>query len=54
MTAQRMFMFDDDRIYKEMELFGKMKINHVYMGDANFGILERDVEIARQIANINQ
>jgi radical SAM superfamily enzyme YgiQ (UPF0313 family) len=54
MTAQKLFQFDDDRIYKEMELFAKKKVNHVYMGDANFGILPRDVDIARKIAKINQ
>ena len=54
MTAQKMFQFDDDRIYKEMELFAEMKISHVYMGNANFGIFPRDVEIARRIAEINE
>ena len=49
-----MFQFDDERIYKEMELFAKMKISHVYMGNANFGIFPRDVEIARRIAEINE
>jgi putative methyltransferase len=54
MTAQKLFQFDDERIFKEMELFAKKKVNHVYMSDANFGILPRDVEIARRIAKINE
>ena len=54
LIAQKIFLFDEERLYKEMEYFAKKKISHVYMGDANFGILDRDVEIARRIASINK
>ncbi len=54
MTAQRLFQFDDERIFKEMELFAEKKVNHVYMGDANFGIFPRDIDIAKRIAEINE
>jgi len=54
LIAQKIFLFDEDRLIKEMKYFAKKKISHVYMGDANFGILERDVEIARRIALINK
>ncbi len=54
MTAQKLFQFDDERIFKEMQLFAEKKVNHVYMGDANFGILPRDIEIAEKIAKINE
>ncbi len=54
MTAQKLFQFDDERIFNEMQLFAEKKVNHVYMGDANFGILPRDIEIAERIAKINE
>ena len=54
LIAQKIFIFDEERLIKEMEYFAHKKIAHVYMGDANFGILDRDVGIASRIALINK
>lgn len=50
LTAQKLFTFDEERLYREIDYFGARKVNHVYMADANFGILPRDVQIAQYIA----
>ena len=50
-TAQKLFTFGEERLYKEIDFFGEKKISHVFFGDANFGILPRDVKIARYIAD---
>lgn len=54
LIAQKIFQFDEERLNKEMEYFGQKKIPHIYMGDANFGILPRDVGIAYRMADIKR
>jgi radical SAM superfamily enzyme YgiQ (UPF0313 family) len=49
-TMQKLTTFLDERIVKEIEYFGAKKISHVFMADANFGIVPRDVEIAKHLA----
>ena len=44
---------DLDRVFKELEWIGKNKVTSLFMADANFGILERDVAIAEQICRVN-
>ncbi|MBQ8027866.1 MAG: cobalamin-dependent protein [Clostridia bacterium] len=41
--------FPMDKIKKEIEWIAKNKIKYCYCADANFGILSRDVEIARYV-----
>lgn len=50
LTAQKVVKFREERLYKEIDYFGEKRINHVYLADANFGILAHDVEIARYLA----
>jgi radical SAM superfamily enzyme YgiQ (UPF0313 family) len=50
LTAQKLSKFVEERLYREIDYFGSKKISHVYMADANFGILPRDVEIASYFA----
>ena len=54
LTAQKIFQFDENRLAKEMEYFAQKKISHIYMADANFGILPRDVGIAYRMAEIKR
>jgi len=52
LTAQRMSMWDEDRLYKEIEWFGKNKITYVDSCDANFGILqEKDLKLAKKLSD---
>jgi len=53
LTGQKMYQFDEDRVYAELEVFAQMKISYVYMGNANFGIFPRDVEIAQHAVDTN-
>jgi radical SAM superfamily enzyme YgiQ (UPF0313 family) len=46
--------FDIDRLEKEIEWFGVKKIGFIFGGDANFGILKRDLDIAKMLVNENK
>jgi radical SAM superfamily enzyme YgiQ (UPF0313 family) len=49
-VADRVFRFDLERIYSELDWFSEKKIEFIFNCDANFGILPRDVDIARHAA----
>jgi hypothetical protein len=49
-TLSRVRKFDMDRVKAELEWFSKNELMFVSLCDANFGIFERDVEIAEHIA----
>src|SRR4051812_19021605 len=49
-TAAKVFAFDLERIKGEIAWFAEQRIEFVFCCDANFGILARDVEIARAVA----
>jgi len=42
--------FDTKRLEKEIEWFGEKKISFIFGADANFGIMQRDVELAEKLA----
>jgi radical SAM superfamily enzyme YgiQ (UPF0313 family) len=52
LTQSKVFKFDLERLYAEIEWFGSRKIQDVFSGDANFGIFERDVELAKHFAKM--
>jgi radical SAM superfamily enzyme YgiQ (UPF0313 family) len=49
-TASKVFAFDLERIEREIAWFAAQRIEFVFCCDANFGILGRDVEIAKAVA----
>lgn len=51
-TAARLNQFELDRIVAELEWIAVNRIDYVFIADANFGILPRDVEIAEAIAAV--
>ena len=51
-TLSRVRKFDLDRVFAELEWCAKSQIDIVGICDANFGIFERDVEIAERIAEL--
>ena len=53
-TQSKVYAFDIDRLFKEIEWFASHKIETVYCCDANFGILPRDIEIAKYIAKVKK
>jgi radical SAM superfamily enzyme YgiQ (UPF0313 family) len=46
--------FDMDRLVRELEWFARHRVEFVYCTDANFGILPRDVEVARAAAAVKK
>ena len=48
--ADKVFRFDMERIYQEMDWFSQKKIEFIFTCDANFGILPRDLDIAQHAA----
>ena len=53
-TLSRVRKFDLDRVYKELEWSAKHQIEDASIADANFGMLERDVEITEKIAELKR
>jgi putative methyltransferase len=49
-TMSKVRRFDMGRVEAEADWLGRMGINFVFLADANFGILPRDVEIADRLA----
>jgi radical SAM superfamily enzyme YgiQ (UPF0313 family) len=49
-TQSKVFKFEMDKIYKEVDWFADHKIEFVFCADANFGILPRDLDIAQYVA----
>jgi radical SAM superfamily enzyme YgiQ (UPF0313 family) len=49
-TASKVFRYGDQRLFDEIEWMAEHDIHHLCVCDANFGILPRDVEIARRVA----
>ncbi|MBI3615603.1 MAG: hypothetical protein HY211_03695 [Candidatus Omnitrophica bacterium] len=50
-TSASVNRFDMERLYKEIDWFVDHRIEFVFCGDANFGILERDVDIANRLVD---
>lgn len=53
-SLNRIVPFDMDRLQKEMEWFADHRIEFIFCCDANFGLLPRDVDIARAMARVKQ
>jgi radical SAM superfamily enzyme YgiQ (UPF0313 family) len=49
-STRKIRKFNLDRIYKEIDWISRNKIEFVFCCDANFGILKRDADIARKVA----
>lgn len=50
--ASKVYQFDRDRLVAELEWFAARKGEYIFCCDANFGLLPRDVELAREAAAI--
>ena len=48
-TQSKVFRFDEERIYDEVEWMGRNEIGFVFCCDANFGMLRRDYEITQAV-----
>lgn len=53
-TLSKVRKFDIERVYDELEWSAKHQIEDASIGDANFGMLERDVAITEKIAELKR
>ena len=53
-TNQKIRKFDLQRVKDEIEWIGKSKVRVLWVADANFGIYDRDIELARWICDIKK
>jgi hypothetical protein len=51
-TQSRIRKFDLERVFAELEWCATNEVKQVFVADANFGIFERDVEIAEKVAEL--
>jgi len=51
-VASKVFAFDAERLRREVEWFAEKRIEFVFCADANFGILPRDLDLARHVADV--
>jgi len=52
--ARKIRKYGMDRLYKEIEWFGKNKIQVVFGCDANFGMFKRDIALVEHLTNIKK
>ena len=53
-TAAKVYTFDMERLYQEIEWFAGSQIEFIFCCDANFGILPRDYDIVEYAAGVKQ
>ncbi|WP_152663006.1 B12-binding domain-containing radical SAM protein [Arsukibacterium ikkense] len=53
-TNQKVRKFDYERVKQEIDWIGQNKIKVMWIADANFGMYERDIDIARHIVAVKQ
>ncbi|MBS13533.1 MAG: hypothetical protein CME19_18280 [Gemmatimonadetes bacterium] len=51
-VASKVYRFDLDRLFAEIDWFASHQIEYVFCADANFGILPRDLDIAEYAAKV--
>ena len=51
---KKVYKFSTERVQKELEWFATHKIEHVFGCDSNFGLFERDVEVAEYAAMVHK
>jgi putative methyltransferase len=53
-TMSKLRRFDMGRVTAEIDWIGRMQIDMCFLADANFGILERDLELADHFNNVRE
>lgn len=46
---KRVWLYDLERVFREIDWFSKKKIEFIFCCDANFGLFERDLEIVKKV-----
>jgi radical SAM superfamily enzyme YgiQ (UPF0313 family) len=53
-TAAKVTKFELNRLFQELDWFVNNKIEYVFVCDANFGALKRDIEISQYVADLRE
>ena len=53
-TASKVRRFDLERVFAELEWCARNQVSSIFLADANFGMFERDVEIAKKVAELKR
>lgn len=53
-VASKVYTFDMERLQKEVDWFADREIEFVFCADANFGIFQRDIDLARYVAKVKR
>lgn len=49
-TKNKVYAHNNEKLFREVDWFSRNKIEFIFCCDANFGILERDIEIVKYVA----
>ncbi|MFX4223895.1 MAG: B12-binding domain-containing radical SAM protein [Thalassobaculum sp.] len=53
-VADRVAVFEEERLNREVEWFAEHKVEFIFCCDANFGIKKRDLTLARYVAEVKR
>ena len=53
-TLSKIRKFDLERVFSDLEWCAKNKVKVVFNTDANFGVFERDIEVARKVVELKE
>jgi radical SAM superfamily enzyme YgiQ (UPF0313 family) len=53
-TNDRVYKFSEERIREEITWLGKKRVIYLFLADANWGMLNRDVELTKHIASCSE
>lgn len=53
-VADKVAVFEEDRLNREVEWFADHKVEFIFCCDANFGIKKRDLDLARYVAEVKR
>jgi radical SAM superfamily enzyme YgiQ (UPF0313 family) len=53
-TRQKVRKFDLERVKREIEWIGRNQVRVIWIADANFGMFDRDIELAKHIVEVKK
>lgn len=53
-TQSKVSAFDVERLFREVDWFAEHRVEYIFCCDANFGMLPRDLDIARYVADVKR
>lgn len=53
-TAAKVYRFDEERVRNEIEWISRNSVSYIWINDANWGMLKRDVDLSKHIAQCKE